>query len=69
MRYRTVYCVFPRGYSKSFLAVLCLALKCILYPGSDIFVVSDVKSQSAKILSDKITELCRLIPALENEII
>lgn len=30
---------------------------------------SDVKQQSAKILSDKVSEICRLIPAFENEII
>ena len=69
MRYKTVYCTYPRGWSKSFLAVLCLVIKCILFPNSDIFVVSDVKSQSASILSSKINELCRLIPALEREII
>lgn len=69
MRYKHVYCVYPRGYSKSFLAVLCLILKCILYPGSRIFVVSGGKEQSASILSTKVSELCKLIPSLENEII
>lgn len=69
MRYKTSYCVFPRGYSKSFLSILSLVLKCILYPGSKIFVVSDVKSQSASILTTKLGELCKLIPALEREII
>lgn len=69
MRYKHVYCVYPRGYSKSFLAVLCLFLKCVLYPGSRIFVVSGGKEQSASILSSKASELCKLIPALENEIV
>lgn len=69
MRYKHVYCVYPRGYSKSFLAVLCLILKCILYPGSRVFVVSGGKEQSASILSSKVSELCKLIPALENEIV
>lgn len=69
MRFKHVYLVCPRGFSKSFLAVLALMLKCILYPGSRVFVVSGGKEQSASILSSKLTEICRLIPALEKEII
>lgn len=69
MRYKHVYCVYPRGFSKSFLAVLCLMIKCILYPNAHIFVVSAGKEQSAGILSTKVSELCRLIPAIENEIV
>ena len=38
MRYRNVYAVYPRAYSKSFLAVMALMLRCILYPGSHLFV-------------------------------
>ena len=45
MRYKHVYCVYPRGFSKSFLAVLCLMIKCILYPNAHIFVVSAGKEQ------------------------
>jgi hypothetical protein len=37
MRYRYVYCVYPRGYSKSFLAVLVLMVRAILYPGAKLF--------------------------------
>lgn len=57
------------AYSKSFLAVMCLMLKCILYPGCKIFVVSGAKNQSASILTEKVQEICKLIPALSNEII
>lgn len=69
MRYKTVYAVFSRGFSKSFLAVMCLMLKAILYPGSKLATVADGKGQSAAILQSKITEICQLIPALANEII
>lgn len=41
MRYKTVYAVFSRGFSKSFLAVMCLMLKAILYPGSKLATVAD----------------------------
>ncbi len=44
-------------------------IKCILYPGAHIFVVSAGKEQSAGILSSKVSELCRLIPAIENEVV
>lgn len=68
MRYQYVYMVFPRAYSKSFLSVLTLVLRCVLYPGAKLFVTSGGKEQAAGILSEKVHELCDLIPALKNEI-
>jgi hypothetical protein len=44
LRYRQVYAVFPRGYSKSFLAVLSLMIRCILYPGAKLFSSAGGKS-------------------------
>lgn len=43
MRYKYVYMVFPRAYSKSFLSILSLMCKCILYPRSKLFVTSGGK--------------------------
>lgn len=43
MRYKTVYAVFSRGFSKSFLAILSLMLKCILYPGAKLATAADGK--------------------------
>lgn len=43
MRHKYTYCVFPRGYSKSFLAVLSLMIKAVLYPGARLFVASGGK--------------------------
>lgn len=68
MRHRYVYATFTRGFSKSFLAVLILMIKAILYPGAKLGMASNVKNQSAGILSSKVDELCRLIPALKDEI-
>ena len=68
VRYRQVYAVFPRGYSKSFLAVLSLMIRCILYPGSKLFTAAGGKSQSASILKEKVDEICRLVPAFNREI-
>lgn len=68
LRYRYTYFTFTRGYSKSFMTVLSLIIKCILYPGIKLFVTSGGKEQSASIIKDKVDELCRLIPALGREI-
>ena len=68
LRYKYTFFVFPRGQSKSFLTVLSLVIKCILYPGAKLFVTSGGKEQSAGILKEKVDELCALVPALTREI-
>lgn len=68
MRNKYAYATFPRAYSKSFLAVLVLMLRCILYPGAKLFITSGGKEQAASIAKEKIAELCELIPALNREI-
>jgi hypothetical protein len=60
--------VFPRAYSKSFLAALILIIRCILYPGAKLFVTSGGKEQASSILKAKVQELCHLIPAIHEEI-
>ena len=68
MRFQYVYAVFPRAYSKSFLSVMALMIRCILYPGVHLFVTSGGKEQGASILHDKVQEICKLIPSFEREI-
>lgn len=68
MRYRYVYTVFPRAYSKSFLSVLILMIKCILYPGAHLFSTAGGKEQAAQILQDKVEDICTKIPAFRKEI-
>lgn len=51
------------------MSVMALMIKGILYPGSKLFTVAGGKEQSAQILSGKVDEICRLIPAFEKEII
>ncbi len=68
MRYKYVYMVFPRAYSKSFLSVLVLMCRCILYPRCKLFVTSGGKEQAAGIVKEKVNELCTLVPALEREL-
>lgn len=68
MRHRYVYGTFPRAFSKSFLAMMALMLRCILFPGSDLFVTTGGKQQAASITIAKIEEICKLIPSFYNEI-
>ena len=68
IRHRYAYATFPRAYSKSFLSVLILMLRCILFPGSHLFVTTGGKEQAAGIAKEKVEELCKLIPGLKNEI-
>ena len=68
MRHRYVYATFPRAYSKSFLSMMALMIRCILYPNSHLFVTTGGKEQAASITIAKIEEICRLIPGLNNEI-
>ena len=68
MRHRYVYATFPRAYSKSFLSMMVLMIRCILFPGCELFVTTGGKEQAASITVAKIQEICRLIPALNNEI-
>ena len=68
MRYRHVYAVYPRAYSKSFLSALVLILRCIFYPNSHLFVTTGGKEQATAIIKEKAEELCRLVPGLAKEI-
>lgn len=68
MRYKYVYAVFPRAYSKSFLSVLTLMIRAILYPGCNLFSTAGGKEQAAQILQEKVKDICNKIPAFSREI-
>lgn len=68
MRYKYVYFVFPRAYSKSFLSMMVLMCRCILYPRSKLFVTSGGKQQAASIVQSKVEEICQLVPAFKREL-
>jgi hypothetical protein len=68
IRHRYAYATFPRAYSKSFLSVLILIIRCVLFPGSHLFVTTGGKEQAAGIAKEKVEELCKLIPGIRNEI-
>ena len=68
MRYKWTYATYPRAYSKSFLTMMSLMLKAILYPGVKAAVTTGGKEQAASITIAKVEEICKLIPTLSNEI-
>lgn len=68
MRHRKVYATFPRGFSKSFLSMLALMIRCILYPNVELFITTGGKEQAASITIAKVEEICKVIPALHKEI-
>lgn len=67
-RHRYVYATFPRAFSKSFLSVLVLMLRAVLFPGCHLFVTTGGKEQASSITLSKVEELCKLLPFLEHEI-
>jgi len=68
IRYKYCYATFTRAFSKSFLSVLVLMLRCILYPGAKLFIASGGKEQAANIAREKVEELIDLLPPLHKEI-
>ena len=68
MRYKYNYFVFSRGFSKSFLTILVIMIRCILYPNVALFVTSEGKQQSAQIVQEKVQDICTKIPAFNREI-
>ena len=67
-RYKYVYAVYPRAYSKSFLSVLILMIRAVLFPEADLFTTAGGKEQASQILQEKVDDICKRIPAFHNEI-
>ena len=67
-RYKYVYVTFTRAFSKSFLSILALYLKCMFYPGIKLFICAGGKEQAADIAKEKVDEIWEWWPCLENEI-
>ncbi len=69
IRHKYCYATFTRAFSKSFLSILILLIRCILYPGAKLFICSGGKEQAANIAKEKIEEIFDLFPAIKNETI
>ena len=69
MRFNSVHLTAARGFSKTFLSVLALMLKCIFQPRSQIAITAPSKTQAADIGRQKMKELLERFPLLKKELI
>jgi len=60
--------VASRGMGKTFLIALFICIRCILYPGTKVVIVSGTRGQSMAVLEKIQLELMKKSPALCNEI-
>lgn len=68
MRYRYVYTIAPRAFSKTFISILAIILQCIFMPKSKRFICAPKKEQSGKVAKEKFDEIFDLFPLLRNEV-
>lgn len=68
VRFISVYGVFPRGWSKTFLEVLASYLVCIFTPDLRISLTAQTKENAAKLVEEKHKEIIKFYPLLANEI-
>lgn len=68
MRSKYFYATFTRAFSKSFLSILILHIKLVLYPGISLFICSGGKGQASNIAKEKIEEIWEKFPLLKREI-
>ena len=69
MRYRYHYCGAPRAFSKTFLSILAMILRCIFLPGSKVFMCAPTKQQGAKVAKEKVEEILDKFPLLRKELV
>ena len=69
MRFKEVYVVACRAFSKSFITILALFLQCIFIPGTKRFICAPNKNQSAQIAKEKLVEIYDRFPLLRREVI
>ena len=69
MRFKEVYVVACRAFSKSFITILALFLQCVFIPGTKRFICAPNKNQSAQIAKEKLVEIYDKFPLLRREVI
>lgn len=68
MRYTTLYITAARATSKTFLSILAKYLQCVFIPNHVGSIVAPNKNQAAKVSQQKIKEIWRYWPLLQNEL-
>lgn len=68
LRFYSVYGVFSRGFSKTYLEVLAMFLICMFYPAVELALTAQTKQNAAELLKAKYNEIVKHYPILKNEI-
>ena len=68
MSYTTIYITAARATSKTFLSILAKYLQCMFVPNHVGSIVAPNKNQAAKITKQKVQEIWRIWPLLQNEL-
>lgn len=69
LRFYSIYGVFPRGYSKTFLEELANELVAVFYPNAHNAMSAQTKENAADLMQDKHNEIIRFYPMLSNEVV
>ena len=67
-RYKKVYLTATRGTSKSFLNILAMYLKCIMFPNIKLSLIAPQKNQASQIAQQNIEAIWNFIPLLRKEV-
>ena len=69
IRFRYSFATFTRAFSKSFLSILTMYLRCVFLPRSKLFICADVLRQAVKIAKEKLDEIWHFFPLLKQELL
>lgn len=67
-RFKSTYCVLPRGSGKTLISLMAAFHACIFYPSIQVSLTAQTKENAAKLIKDKYEELLSAFPLLRNEI-
>ena len=68
-RFKSAYCVKPRGSGKTLSAIMAAFHTCIFYPTVMVALTAQTRENSAKLIKEKLDELLLAFPLLEKEIV
>lgn len=69
LRFKQVYIIAPRAFSKTFISILAIILQCIFIPKTKRFICAPKKEQSGKIAKEKFDEIFDRFPMLRKEVL
>jgi len=68
MRFLSMYGVFTRGWSKTFLEEIVMFIACVFFPGIEFSLTAQTKENAAELLKDKYNDILKKYPWFKNEI-